>query len=135
MAFDTYQIERTIGEWVPYSSDWFSSPIGIFTNLIIPLFIGTLGIGYLLRFMFARTGVLRKIPGLNWIIAVGFAFAGASNPVIRPFLIYGGILSIAFFKYGKWKWKILVAIGLFILIVVLYWYVIPLLESMTRGMF
>ena len=135
MDFDLGQITDFIAGWVPYSSDWFIFPFGIITNLIIPVAIGTLGIGYLLRFMFARTAVLRKISGINWIIAAGITFAGASNIFIRPFLIYGGILSIAYFRFGKWRWRILVIIVLFALIAILYWYVIPLLEGMTRGMF
>lgn len=135
MAYNTYEIERLIRQWIPYSSDWLVFPFGIIMNLIIPLIIGTLGIGYFLRFMFARTAVLRKISGISWVIAVGIAFYGASNTFIRPFLIFGGILAIAYFRYGQWRWRISVMIGLFILIVVLYWVVFPLLESMTRGMF
>ena len=141
MDFDLGSIQRSVGgwvKWVPYSSDWLIFPFGIITNLILPLVIGALGIGYLLNFMLSKAPGLRRIPGLGWIIAVGIAFAGAANPVIRPFLVFGGALAIAYFKFGKMPNKFIwigIAIIFLILLVVLYWFVIPFLENITRGIF
>jgi len=137
MDFDIGPLEPFI-KWAPYSSDWFIFPFGIITNLLIPVVIGTWGLSYLLRFIFLRAPVLRKISGISWIIAAGMAFMGAAHPFIRPFLVYGGAIMIAYFKFGKmpkrWLW-IIIALVFLGLIFALYWVVIPLLENMTRGMF